>query len=82
MSDKPFVAITMGDPAGIGPEVTAKALLDQAVYQKCRPFVVGSTSAMNEALNLIGAPVSARLAHSLDEVEGSAGAVDVLDLEN
>ena len=81
-TQRPFVAITMGDPAGIGPEVTAKALLDRAVYQKCRPFVVGSTSAMNEALNLIGAPVSARLAHSLDEIEGSAGAVDVLDLEN
>ncbi|MCH7787044.1 MAG: 4-hydroxythreonine-4-phosphate dehydrogenase PdxA, partial [Chloroflexi bacterium] len=40
MSEKPFVAITMGDPSGIGPEVTAKALLDQRVYEKCRPFVI------------------------------------------
>ena len=47
----------MGDPAGIGAEVTAKALLDGRVYRQCRPFVVGSTAAMDAALKLIGSPV-------------------------
>ena len=83
MSDeKPLLAITMGDPAGIGPEVTAKALLDGTVYQKCRPFVVGSAAAMDDALRLIEAPVGTRVAHSLEEVSGQAGSIDVLDLEN
>ena len=82
MSDKPFVAITMGDPAGIGPEVTAKALLDQRVYEKCRPFVVGNAAAMDAALRLAGAPFSTSVAHSLEDVAGEAGSVDVLDLEN
>ena len=40
-SDRPYVAITMGDPAGIGSEVTAKALADPRAYERCRPFVVG-----------------------------------------
>ena len=40
MNDKPFLAITIGDAAGIGPEVTAKTLIDPAKYEICRPFVV------------------------------------------
>ena len=82
MSEKPYVAITMGDPAGIGPEVTARALLDRRVYEKCRPFVVGSAAAMEDALRLIEASLAARSAHSLEDVVGEAGAIDVLDLEN
>jgi 4-hydroxythreonine-4-phosphate dehydrogenase len=82
MSSRPFIAITMGDPAGIGAEVTAKALQDQEVYEKCRPFVIGSTAAMDEAIRLIDAPMSTRSATSLDEVAGEPGTVDVLDLEN
>ena len=75
MADRPLVAITMGDPAGIGAEVTARALDDDWVYQKCRPFVVGSTSAMSEALSLIDSSARAQTAHSIDEVEGRPGPV-------
>ena len=82
MRDKPFVAITMGDPAGIGPEVTAKALLDGRVYQKCRPFVIGSSAAIDAALRVIDGHTSTRIAHSLEDVTGTPGAIDVLDLEN
>ena len=82
MSDRPFVAITMGDPAGIGPEVTAKALLEKQMYEKCWPFVVGSAAAMDDALRLIGSSMSTHVAHSLEDVVGDAGAVDVLDIEN
>ena len=51
MISRPFLAITMGDAAGIGPEVTAKALLDKSIYEGCRPFVIGNTDAMNSAEN-------------------------------
>ena len=82
MGQKPLVAITMGDPAGIGAEVTAKALLDRRVFQKCSPFVVGSAAAMDEALGLIDGSVSTHLAHTLEEVVGEPGSIDVLDQEN
>ena len=82
MSDKPLVAITMGDAAGIGAEVTARALQDSWVYEKCRPFVVGSVAAMDDALRLINASGRTRVAHQVDEVQGEFGTIDVLDLEN
>ena len=80
--NKPYIAITMGDPAGVGPEVTAKALMEGRVYDRCRPVVVGSAAAMDEALSLVGAKARSHVAHSLDEVQGGPDAVDVLDLEN
>ena len=82
MSERPLVAITMGDAAGIGAEVTAKALQDEWVYEKCRPFVVGSAAAMNAAMALIGASGSARVVHDVSDVAGDYGSIDVLDLEN
>ncbi len=82
MSDRPFVAITMGDPAGIGAEVTVKALRESSVYDKCRPFVVGNADAMRAASELAGSGMDTRAVRSVDEVRGDAGGVDVLDLEN
>ena len=82
MTDRPFLAITMGDAAGIGPEVTAKTLIDRSIYERCRPFVVGNTDAMNDALRFIGSEISARAADTLEEIDGEHGIIDVLDLGN
>ena len=49
----PLIAITMGDPAGIGPEITVKALADKKIYEICRPIVIGDAYIMNKAINLI-----------------------------
>ena len=43
---RPRVAITMGDPAGVGPEVALKALRDPEVYEHCRPVVFGTRAAL------------------------------------
>ena len=66
----------MGDLAGMGPEVTAKVPRDERAYQKCRPFVVGSTAAVDQALRLIEAPVATHSTPSLEEVAGQPGAID------
>ena len=79
---KPLIAITMGDPAGIGPEVTARALADRSVYELCRPFVVGSAAALDDAVRLTGNGQAARVTHDVDDVTGEPGVIDVLDLEN
>ena len=38
---KPIIGISMGDPAGIGPEIIVKALARPSVHQLCRPIVIG-----------------------------------------
>ena len=42
MIDRPILAITLGDPAGIGPEVVRKALQDKTIHRACRPLIIGN----------------------------------------
>lgn len=51
---KPVIAVTMGDPCGIGPEIIARALADKAVRNESLPLVVGDCSAMERALAVTG----------------------------
>ena len=80
--EKPAIAITMGDPCGIGPEVVVKALADPRVYASCRPMVIGNTYAMNQAVKATGLPLTIR------ETDDPIGAgedpttVDVVDIHN
>jgi len=41
---KPVIAITMGDPAGIGAEIAVRALGKKEIYKKSKPIVIGSKS--------------------------------------
>ena len=54
---KPIVGITMGDPAGIGPEVVLKALARPEIYQMARPIVIGDLSIMKRDSRLLGLDV-------------------------
>ena len=79
---KPLIAITMGDPCGIGPEVIAKALASGEVHPACRPLVVGSAWAMEQAAKLVGARLQVREVASPGEAGRSPELADVLDVHN
>lgn len=51
---KPLIGITMGDPAGIGPEIIVKALEDPSVWSVCVPLVLGDPGVMARALRECG----------------------------
>ncbi|HEX8959968.1 MAG TPA: 4-hydroxythreonine-4-phosphate dehydrogenase PdxA [Geobacteraceae bacterium] len=51
---KPLIAITMGDPTGIGPEIIAVALADPELVRICRPLVLGDRAALERAIILTG----------------------------
>jgi 4-hydroxy-L-threonine phosphate dehydrogenase PdxA len=55
---KPTIAITMGDPAGIGPEIVARALGEAEVRACCNPVVIGDPKILARALELIGSRLS------------------------
>ena len=81
-SDKPAIAITMGDPCGIGPEVVVKALADPRVYASCRPVVIGNTYAMNQAVRLTGLPLSINETGDPTDAGDNPSVVDVVDIHN
>jgi len=51
----PVIAITMGDPCGIGPEIIVRALQSGDIYSCCRPVVLGDRRALQRAIALLGA---------------------------
>ena len=79
---KPAIAITMGDPCGIGPEVVVKALADPWVYASCRPLVVGNTYAMERAAELTGSPLRINTLEDTSTAGRDSGTVDVVDIGN
>ena len=52
--EPPLLAITMGDPAGVGPEIAVKALADERVQGACRPLLVGSAEVFAAAARIVG----------------------------
>ena len=82
--NKPILGITMGDPFGNGPEITVKALADRAVYDRCRPLVVGDVSAMEYAARaakkVSGIDMKIRKIQAVSEASYEYGVIDVYDL--
>lgn len=82
-SDVKIIGVTMGDPAGIGPEITAKAMADPAVYERCRPLVIGDARVMEEALKITGLSQKLRI-RKVGKVEEALfvyGTIDVYDMD-
>jgi 4-phospho-D-threonate 3-dehydrogenase / 4-phospho-D-erythronate 3-dehydrogenase len=79
---KPGIAITMGDAAGVGPEVVVKALAGAAAALPFRPFVVGDAARLRRAVELTGAQLHVNAVGSLAEAAWKPGVVDCLDLAN
>jgi 4-hydroxythreonine-4-phosphate dehydrogenase len=81
-SSFPVVAITMGDAAGIGPEIIVKALHSKQVRTICRPIVIGDGGIIEDALQLLRPHMSINRIRSIDEMSGKSNTINVLDLQN
>ena len=79
---RPILAITMGDPGGIGPEIIAKALAHADVYESSRPLVVGERRAMEAAVRITGGPLEVRTVADPGEAGEHPGTIDLIDLAN
>ncbi|MHC5257281.1 4-hydroxythreonine-4-phosphate dehydrogenase PdxA [Streptomyces sp. UC4497] len=76
----PLIAVTMGDGAGVGPEVVVAALLDEAVLGRCRPVVIGDAARLREAARILNLECEvAAVDHPRDAVF-TPGRVNVVDL--
>ena len=79
---RPIVGISVGDPGGIGPEVTVKALAVPRVYEQCRPMVIGDASVVRDALRFTGLNLAVNAVDSPEKGIYKLGVVDVLDMGN
>ena len=79
---RPVLGITMGDPAGVGPEIAAKALGEKDVRAQARPFVIGDARAMEAAARASRLPLQVRPIAGIDEATFAPDRVEVLDLAN
>lgn len=80
MDDKrPIIGITMGDPAGIGPEIIARMLGREEIYQECRPLVIGSAAIMERACKVAGIHLGLKKVREPREAGFRYGEADVLE---
>ena len=82
MNEKPIVGITMGDPAGNGPEITVKALAHADIYDRCRPIVVGDAKMIEQAAGFVGrSDITVHRCEKVSDAVFTPGTIDVLHMD-
>ena len=84
-TSRPKIGLTMGDAAGIGPEIIIKALAHKSVYSMCQPIVIGSPTILQDACQFIspGAPqLKFNIIKTPMQASATHGTIDVLDVSS
>lgn len=80
----PLLGLTLGDPAGVGPEITAKALVDPSVRRSARALLLGDAAVVDQTVRTLELPLDVVRVDGPDEVpdpgDGADGRLYVLDL--
>ncbi|WP_416971697.1 4-hydroxythreonine-4-phosphate dehydrogenase PdxA [Streptomyces sp. 4F14] len=76
----PLIAVTMGDGAGIGPEVIVPALLDPDTLARCRPVVIGDAGRLRQAAGILGVDCAVVPVETPADAEFTPGRINVVDL--
>ena len=76
----PLIAITMGDPAGIGPEIIVKAMSEQTVFAQSRPVVLGDEGVLSDAARRSKVPVKIKRIEAPEEGVFRRGILNLISL--
>lgn len=76
----PVLAITMGDPAGIGPEIAAKVFAGGAAHELIRPLLIGVPAIMEQAVKVAGVDLRVRTVKEVSGAQFRPGVIDVYDI--
>lgn len=79
---RPIIGIPIGDPAGVGPEIVVKALIDNSIYEVCRPLVIGSKAVLVQALVFCKLNVQINCVECAEAGKYEPGIIDLINLEN
>jgi 4-hydroxythreonine-4-phosphate dehydrogenase len=78
MATKPILAITLGDPAGVGPEVIVQALADSRVAEVCNPIVYGHPQILQQAMQLTASRATLAVVATLNELADQPTTTDAI----
>ena len=73
--ENPKIAVTMGDPCGVGPEIIVKAFADNEPFKDCLPFVIGAALPLHRAVDLLGKKLKIDEISTPTEVSGASGTI-------
>jgi 4-hydroxythreonine-4-phosphate dehydrogenase len=82
-SERPLVALTLGDVAGIGPEVVVKAWADRRLHALARPLVIGNAGALERARSIVryGAAVRIQVVGGPKEIDSTPDVIPCLEVD-
>lgn len=75
------IAITIGDPAGVGAEIIVKALNYKEVYQNCIPVVIGDYAVLEDAVKFCNLKIKLRKILDVAEAKGEYGYIDYINID-
>ena len=78
----PRLGITMGDPAGVGPETIVKAWQSGQVHAVCRPVVIGSSTVLQRAAKLLGAKIRVIPVDAVAQITGDPTTLPCLEIKS
>lgn len=79
---KPIIAIPMGDAAGIGPEITVRALADKMIQDIARCVVVGDKDVLEDAIRVSGVDLKIKCIEEPANGDYTPGVLNLIDLDN
>jgi 4-phospho-D-threonate 3-dehydrogenase / 4-phospho-D-erythronate 3-dehydrogenase len=79
--EKPVIGITMGDAAGIGPEIIVKAMKERLIYETCRPVIIGDVKMLDKIITMLKLDLKTNSIQIIDQAGFKPGVIDCVDLD-
>lgn len=76
----PILAITMGDPAGIGPEIAVRCFDDPTIYSNCRPILVGHLPTIKQSIQELGVSLHINSIPEPQKASFKPGIIDLIEI--
>lgn len=77
VENRPLIGLTMGDPAGVGPEVVVKTMSEPSTYQECRPLAIADVGTIEREVARLGLPLKVRRVEEPSRGTYVHGTIDV-----
>ena len=80
--NRSIIAIPMGDPAGIGPEIVVKALTNKDLHHIAKMVVIGDKRVLLQAMDVCGIDLKIKIIESIEDGDYKEGIMNLIDLDN